>query len=88
MRKARSKKAAHPRAKRTPKTVYLDPRVARAITVIAALNGKSFSDVMSELAVRRLREDERHIRIFKGRKREPVRSYDEVVKELRRDGLL
>lgn len=88
MRKARRKKTSTPRPKRTPKTVYLDPRVARAIGVIAALNGKSFSDVMSDLAVRRLREDERHIRIFKERSREPVRSYDEVVKELRRDGLL
>ena len=88
MRKARRGKAPLPRAKRTPKTVYLDPRVARAISVIAALNGKSFSDVMSELAVRRLREDERHIRIFKARSGRPARSYDDVVKELRRDGLL
>lgn len=88
MRKAKRSKPATPQVKRTPKTVYLDPRVARAITVIAAMNGKSFSDVMAELAVRRLREDEKHIRIIKERKGERVRSYDEVVKELRRDGLL
>lgn len=88
MRKPRRKRAATPRAKRTPKTVYLDPRVARAITVIAAMNGKSFSDVMADLAVRRLREDEKHLRIIKERRGEKVRSYEDVVKELRRDGLL
>jgi len=88
MRKPRRKRASTPRAKRTPKTVYLDPRVARAITVIAAMNGKSFSDVMADLAVRRLREDEKHLRIIKERRGEKVRSYEDVVKELRRDGLL
>lgn len=88
MRKARGPRRKTPRSKKIPKTVYLDPRVARAISVTAALNGKSFSDVMAELAIRRLREDEKHIRLIKERKSQKTRSYDDVVKELRRDGLL
>lgn len=74
--------------KRSPTTVYLEPKIARAAKVKAALTGKSLSDVTNEALARSLSEDERDIRIFKEREKEPTRDYDEVLKELKRDGLL
>ncbi len=74
--------------KRTPTTVYLDPRLARAIKIKAAISGKSVSDLANQGLARLLSDDEKDLRLIKERKNQPARSYDLVVKELRKDGLL
>lgn len=83
-----SKVRAGAKIKRRPTTVYLDPRIARAIKMKAAASGKSVSDFANEGLAALLREDERDLRIFRERKNQPTRDYDEVVREMKRDGLL
>ena len=76
------------RVRKAATTVYLDPKIARAIKIKAAVSGRSVSELANEGLRRLLREDEEHIRLFKERKGGRVRSYDDVLEEMRRDGLL
>jgi len=73
---------------RNATTVYLDPRIARAAKVKAALTGRSLSDLTNEGLAQLLSRDERHLRLAKERRKGKTRPYEEFVKELRRDGLL
>lgn len=74
--------------KRTPTTVYLDPRLARAIKIKAAVTGMSISDLANQALAQLLSEDEKYLQLIRARKNEPVRDYELVLKELRKDGLL
>lgn len=74
--------------KRTPTTIYLDPRLARAVKIKSAVTGKSVSDLANDALARTLREDAKDLRTIKDRKKEPVRDYEAFLKELVRDGLL
>ena len=75
--------------KREPTTVYLNPRIAKAAKVRAALSDKSLSDVVNDALAKCLREDADDLEIIRQRKKNPsFRSYDEFVKELKKDGLL
>jgi hypothetical protein len=73
---------------RSATTVYLDPRIARAAKIKAALTGRSLSDLTNEGLTRLLSEDEQDIRLAKERRKGKTRPYEEFVRELRRDGLL
>ena len=74
--------------KRVPTTLYLSPKLARAAKVKAALWDKSFSDVVNEALLRDLKEDDLDLKSFEDRKREPERALEEVLRDLKRDGLL
>lgn len=74
--------------KRRPTTVYLLPEFARAAKVRAALTGRSLSDMVNDALALALREDEIDLRSFEERGGEPERSYEQVLKSLKRDGLL
>lgn len=74
--------------KRTPTTIYLDPRLARAVKIKAAMAGKSVSDLANEALARTLSTDEKDLRLIHARRKEPSRDYEEFLKELRRDGLI
>ena len=69
-------------------TIYLDPRLAQAVKVKAAVTGKSVSALASEGLARILEEDERDLRTFRARRNEPATPYENVLNALRRDGLL
>ena len=71
-----------------PTTIYLNPKLARAVKVKAALAERSFSDIVSEALTRTLSEDELDLRAFEERKHEPDRAFEQVLKDLKRDGLL
>jgi len=73
---------------RSATTLYLDPRIARAAKVKAALTGRSLSDLANEGLAQLLSRDERHLRLARERRREKGRPYEEFIKELRRDGLI
>ncbi len=73
---------------RTPTTVYLDPKIARAMKVKAALTGKSLSDLANEAFKRILRDDDRILRLVKSRRKQVSRPYEEFIAELRADGLI
>ena len=74
--------------KRNPTTLYLDPAVLRATKVKAALSGKSLSDLANDALVRDLREDEKDLALIRKRKGQPVRTYEEVLADMKKDGLL
>jgi len=76
--------------KREATTVYLDPRIAKAAKVRATLSNKSLSDLVNEALAKRLRRDADDLELIRIRMRskEPLLDYDDVVKEMKRDGLL
>jgi hypothetical protein len=78
------------RIKREATTVYLNPRIAKAAKVRAALSDKSLSDLVNDALAKRLREDADDLELIRERKKAKgsFRSYDEFVKELKKDGLL
>ena len=73
-------------ARRT--TVYLIPKIYRALKVKAALTDRPLSDLVNEALIGSLREDELDIKALRKRAKEPSRPLEEVLKDLRRDGLL
>ena len=74
--------------KRRPTTVYLDYRIAQAIKMKAAVTGDSVSDLVNDALAVKLGQDESDLRIAHERKRAPTRSYDDFLKDLKRDGLI
>jgi len=77
-----------PSGGRNPTTIYLDPKLAKAAKIKAAITGRSLSDLANEGLARVLREDDAILRIAKERRKQPSRDYEEFLKELRRDGLI
>ena len=74
--------------KSLPTTVYLDPKLARAAKVKAALTDKSLSEIVSEAVARYLSEDALDLEAFHQRADEPTRSFEAVLKDLKKDGLI
>jgi len=73
---------------RSATTVYLERRIVRAAKVKAALTGRSLSDLANEGLTRLLSEDERDLGLARKRRKERGRTYEELLKDLRRDGVL
>lgn len=69
-------------------TVYLEPRVYRALKVKAATTDRSVSALINEAVILSLREDSIDLEAFEKRAKEPSRPFEDVLKDLRRDGLL
>ncbi|MBI4370773.1 MAG: CopG family transcriptional regulator [Elusimicrobia bacterium] len=76
--------------KRSATTVYLDVTVAMAAKVKAALTGKSLSDMVNDSLTQSLSRDAADLEIFRERRKEEkhARSYEDVVADMKRDGLL
>ena len=72
----------------TRTTVYLDPKIHRAIKMRAVQMSVSISEVISEALRLSLREDAIDLQAIKDRISEPSRSYEAVLKDLKKDGLL
>ena len=69
-------------------TVYLDPRIQRAIKIKAAQTDSTISELVNEALRLSLKEDAIDLAAIRDRAHEPERSFEEVVKALKRDGLL
>ena len=69
-------------------TLYLDPRIHRALKVKAATTDRSISELVNEALIEALREDSIDLEAFKKRAKEPSRPFETVLAELKRDGLL
>lgn len=76
------------KTKRQPTTVYLHPKIARAVKVKAAMTESTVSDLVNDALARRLREDEDDLRVARERRRERGRDFEDVLKDLKRDGLI
>ncbi len=72
----------------TRTTVYLKPKVYRALKVKAATTDRSLSDLVNAAVLESLREDALDLEAFDRRAKEPSRSFEKVLEELKRDGSL
>ncbi len=69
-------------------TIYLDPKLHRAIKIKAIQINSSISEIIKEALKLTLKEDAIDLDAIKDRVNEPARSYESVLKDLKRDGLL
>jgi len=72
------------RAKRA--TIYLDPIVHKALKLKAVETSRSVSDLVNQAVRQALAEDAEDLAAFEERANEPLLSYDEMVKRLKKDG--
>jgi predicted transcriptional regulator len=67
-------------------TVYLDPELHKALRLKAFETSRSVSELINDAIRESLAEDAEDIAAFEERVGEPLISYDEMVKRLRKDG--
>lgn len=67
-------------------TVYLDPDLHKALRLKSAETSRSISELVNNAIKEALAEDDEDIAAFEERSREPLISYDEMLKRLKRDG--
>jgi hypothetical protein len=72
----------------TRTTVYLKPKIYRALKIKAATTDRSVSELINAAVVEALREDALDLETFEKRAKEPVRPFEKVLEDLKRDGLL
>ena len=67
-------------------TVYFDPEIHRALRLKAAATDRSVSEIVNEAVELALGEDAEDLEACAQRGGEPMLSFDDVVKGLRRRG--
>lgn len=67
-------------------TIYLDPIVHKALKLKAVETSRSVSDLVNQAVRESLAEDAEDLTAFEERANEPLLSYDEMVKRLKKDG--
>jgi hypothetical protein len=67
-------------------TVYLDPTLHKALRLKALETSRSMSDLINEAIRESIAEDADDLVAFDDRSDEPLISYDEMVKRLKKDG--
>lgn len=67
-------------------TVYLDPDLRKALRLKSVETSKSVSELVNDAVREALAEDAEDIAAFEQRSGEPLISYDEMIKRLKRDG--
>jgi predicted transcriptional regulator len=67
-------------------TLYLDPDIHKALKLKAVETSRSVSELVNEALRESLAEDAEDLAAFEERVSEPLISYDEMVKRLKRDG--
>jgi hypothetical protein len=68
-------------------TIYLDPDLHKALRLKAVTVSRSVSELVNDAVRGSLAEDAEDITAFEERGKEPLISYDEMVKRLKKDGL-
>jgi hypothetical protein len=74
------------RNKRT--TVYLDPKLHKALRLKALDSNRSMSDIINQTLWIQLAEDAEDLAAFEEAENEPDISYEEMMKRLKKDGLI
>lgn len=67
-------------------TIYLDPALHQALRIKAIETSRSMSDLVNEAVKEALAEDAEDLSAFEERAHEPVISYEQMVKRLKKDG--
>lgn len=69
-------------------TIYLDSKLHQALKLKAIQRAQTLSEIINEAIRLTLKEDAIDLQAIQDRVNEPAESYESVVKELKRDGLL
>lgn len=67
-------------------TIYLDPALHQALRLKSVETSRSMSDLINEIVKEALAEDAEDLSVFDERANEPLISYEEMVKRLKKDG--
>lgn len=67
-------------------TIYLDPVLHKALRLKAVETATSVSELVNVAVRESLMEDAEDLAAFEGRVSEPLVSYDELLKRLKKDG--
>jgi hypothetical protein len=67
-------------------TVYLDPELHKALRLKAVETTQSISKLVNDAIKESLAEDAEDIAAFEARAKEPLISYDAMIKRLKKDG--
>lgn len=69
-------------------TIYLDPFLHQALRLKALETSQSMSEIINEALKEALYEDAEDLAVFDERASEPLISYEQMVKRLKKDGRL
>lgn len=67
-------------------TIYLDEVVHKALKIKSLETSRSISDLVNSAVKEALAEDAEDLAAFENRAKEPLLSYDEMVKRLKKNG--
>jgi hypothetical protein len=67
-------------------TIYLDPVLHQALRIKALETSRSMSEIINEAVRETLAEDADDLAAFEERANEPLISYEQMVKRLKKDG--
>ena len=67
-------------------TIYLDPIIHKALKLKALETSRSVSDLVNQAVREALAEDAEDLAAFEQRASDPLLSYDEMVRRLKKDG--
>ena len=67
-------------------TIYLDDAIHRALRMKAAETSRSMSDIVNQAIKQALAEDAEDLAAFEERAKEPLVSFENMLKGLKRDG--
>lgn len=70
----------------TRATIYLDPELHKALRLKAVETSQSLSKLVNDAIRESLAEDAEDIAAFEERVREPLISYETMIKRLKKDG--
>lgn len=67
-------------------TIYFDPDLHKALKLKSVETSRSITDLVNEAVREALSEDAEDIIAFENRKDEPIISYDQMIKRLKKNG--
>jgi hypothetical protein len=67
-------------------TIYLDPALHQALKIKSLETSRSMSDIINDAVKEALSEDAEDLAVFDKRQDEPLISYEDMVKRLKKDG--
>ena len=67
-------------------TIYLDPELHQALRLKSLETSRSMSEIINEALKEALSEDAEDLAAFDERHEDPLISYDQMVKKLKKDG--
>jgi hypothetical protein len=70
----------------TRSTIYFEPDLHRALRLKAAHSRRSLSDLVNDAVRQALHEDQEDLAAFEERVNEPLISYEELLKDLKKHG--